>query len=301
MMKELAVLLPLYYKNELNFLIETINSLKFQTYKDFDLIVCEDGPLKKEVYSYLKDQEKFLNIVYVKNKEAGGLAKNLNSGLRLILEKNYKFIARIDGDDTCMKNRFEKQINFLKRNIDCDVVGGYIREFNSFNSKTKIIKYPLTHEQCFDFFKKRSPFAHPAVIFRKSFFKKAGLYPTENIQSYFFITPFNNKLLKQLSNYLDTNYVNFGGREDTLIWFMGFYHRCKFSNIPEIVLNYRLDDYNFNNRKTGFRRSKQMLYERLYINHFLGYGFKAYFYAFGRLILDSSPPFVKKILYKKMR
>lgn len=300
-MKELAVLLPLYYKNDVSILAETINSLKIQTFNNFDLYICEDGPLTAEAYHFLRCQEEFLDIFYVKNEKAISLAKNLNSGLRKILEKNYNFIARLDGDDICIKDRFENQIHFLKNNVACDVVGGYIREFNSFNSITKIIKYPLTHEQCFDFFKKRSPFAHPAVVFRRSFFEKAGLYPTESIQSYSFISPFESKLLKKLTNNLDTNFINFGGREDTLLWFMGFYHQCIFSNIPEVVLNYRLDDYNFKNRKVSFRRSKQMLFERFIINKHLNYGFKAYLYAIGRLILESSPGFLKKLMYKYMR
>ena len=65
---------------------------------------------------------------------------------------------------------------------------------------------PITHEECLELFKKRDCMIHPTVMFRRSYFEKAGLYPEDTY---------------------------FG--EDTMMWAKGFKSGCKFANVPEYL------------------------------------------------------------------
>ena len=55
-----------------------------------------------------------------------GLGKALEIG---ITECQYDLIARMDSDDICHPERFEKQINFMIDNPDVKVLGSWIAEF----------------------------------------------------------------------------------------------------------------------------------------------------------------------------
>ncbi len=107
-MKKLAVLLPTY--NAAPYLKESIDSVLNQTFTDFDLYVyddCSTDGSEKLIKSYPNS-----NIFYFKNEQNIGLTKTLNKGLELLLSK-YEYIARMDADDWCYPERFEKQLQVL--------------------------------------------------------------------------------------------------------------------------------------------------------------------------------------------
>lgn len=81
----------------------------------------------------------------------------------------------MDADDISLPDRIEKQICFLNEHPEIDVVGGAINEIDEEGCESgKTIVYPATPTECKKFFAKRNPLAHPAVLFRKSFFDKIG-------------------------------------------------------------------------------------------------------------------------------
>ena len=102
-----------------------------------------------------------------------GLAKNLNQGVRYSLANHFKFIARMDADDICVENRFELQYHYLNEHPSVDAVGGAISIINEHGkTQNQVVRYPKCHNECLSFFKRRDPFAHPAVMFRNSFLKR---------------------------------------------------------------------------------------------------------------------------------
>ena len=175
---ELSVLMSVYTDEKPEYLNMALESVFNQTLKAIEVVLVKDGELTNElneIISKWQKQEKTLTVLNFK--ENRGLAIALNEGLKKI---DTEFIARMDTDDICLPMRFEKQVEFLKRNPCVDVVGSYIQEINENNEIIKnIVKYPITNDECFIFFAKRDPVAHPTVMFRKSFFIKTESYYCE--------------------------------------------------------------------------------------------------------------------------
>lgn len=154
------------------------------------------------------------------------------------------------------------------------MVGGAINEIDeNGRNRGKVTSYPCTADECRAFFAKRNPVAHPTVMFRRSFFDKAGWhYPTDYVRN-----------------------------EDTRLWHEGYKHGCKIANIPDVVLNFRMTDDMFKNRRNGKAFAKSQLELRLQIKNDLGYGFMAVVYAYAMYILMISPSWLLKFAYKVLR
>ena len=270
-MNKIAVLLSVYKNDRLSRCKEALETLYAQS-EPGDIFVQIDGPIDAEFENFLEKESKRGRLAYLgRRSENLGLATSLNELLDQVRAAKYEYIARMDADDLSIPNRFEKQLRYLKEHPEVDVVGGSIEEFTDDGSYRKIVRYPLTHEEMFDFFKKRVPLAHVTAMFRRSFFEKAGLYPTSS----------------------PTN-------EDTLLWMKGFAAGCRFANLPDVLVKVRVSK-DFFSRRGGVRKSWSDFQDRLEVIRTLGYNWDAYFYAIAMLGVNLSPGFVKKILYTKLR
>lgn len=268
----IAVLLPVYAGDNAQYFQIAMQSILEQSYKHIDLIVLADGPLNTELEQVIQRVQAY-RITVIRNEENKGLAHVLNRGLEYCSEKKYAFIGRMDADDISIKERFRMQLEFLSAHPEIDVVGGAIEEIDSQgNTRKKVINYPETHHECFQFFAKRDPLAHPAVLFRSSFFDKAGFYDE-----------------------------SFRKNQDTQLWFQGFKNQCQFANIAEVVLQLRMNEDFFKSRRGGYQRALKILNQRSKINRELGYGFKAKLFAMGMFLLTISPSGVRKIAYTYLR
>lgn len=268
----IVVLFSVYNKDDPHYFELALNSLLKQSYSNLIVMIGVDGlindVLKKIVCRYVFNER--VRVVWFE--ENRGLTAVLNDLLEKSMEYNPSYIARMDADDISSLDRFEKQVNFLNSHLDVDVVGGAIKEIDSLgNANGKIINYPLTHDECFSFFSYRNPLAHPAVMFRRSFFDKAGRYK-----------------LKYKKN------------QDTALWYDGFSHGCIFANIPDVVLFFRVSNDMYK-RRGGVRYAKEVLKLRLEINEGLNYGWKANVFAYCYYFMAISPYCLKKILYKLLR
>ena len=161
-MRKLAVLLPTF--NAALYIKESIDSILYQTFHDFDLYVyddCSTDNTAEIVSSYCNPR-----IFYRKNAANLGIAKTLNRGLDELLP-DYEFIARMDADDWAYPQRFEKQLDFLDENKEillCGTQGYWLKDFNenphkgwTYPTNTSYIKYYLLFA---------ATFGHSSVIFR---------------------------------------------------------------------------------------------------------------------------------------
>ncbi|MEJ5266113.1 MAG: glycosyltransferase [Bacteroidales bacterium] len=266
--KKVVCLLPLYLKDNPQYLYFAINSIIGEY---CHVVVLCDGPITKQHEHVLEQLSGEISILKFPNNR--GLAAVLNDGIRYAFEQGYEFIARMDADDISLPDRFEKQINFLRQHPDVDVVGGAIEEIDeNGHPRGKIIRYPLTHEECYRFFAKRDPLAHPAVLFRRRFFEKAGLY---------------NEAYRK--------------NQDTQLWYAGFKNGCIFANIPDVVLQFRITEDLFKSRRSGWNRAKKMLADRWKINRELNYGASAYLFAIAMFVLTIMPSWIRKWAYQVFR
>src|SRR5690606_12236021 len=118
---EISVVMSVY--NEETYLRSAIESVLNQTFKDFEFIIFNDCSTDKTV-DILKEFEAKDNriILFEKpiNKGFKGFVENLNIG---ISKARGKYIARMDADDYCLPDRFEKQFNFLEENPEVFLTG----------------------------------------------------------------------------------------------------------------------------------------------------------------------------------
>ena len=113
---------------------------------------------------------------YVQLEKNVGLGKALEIGIN---ECSYDLIARMDSDDICHPERFEKQINFLKNNPDIKVLGSWIAEFETSPEKIESIrKVPANYEEIKEYAKTRCPLNHMTVVYWRDAVLDAGNYQT---------------------------------------------------------------------------------------------------------------------------
>lgn len=272
-MAKLAVIQSVYKNDKPEYLKKSIGSILSQTFSSFTYYIGIDGPIGQDLRNVLCSITDS-RIVIIENKENKGLAAILNDLLEKCKEGDFDYIARMDSDDIAIQNRFKLQIDHLEQNADVDALGGAINEIDEAgNDRGKVVCYPCSPNDCRAFFAKRNPMAHPTVMFRRSFFEKAGWqYPTDFVRN-----------------------------EDTRLWHEGFKHGCVIANIPDVVLNFRMTDSMFTQRRNGREFAKSQLELRKLIAKDLGYGIMAYIYAYAMYLLMISPSWILKIAYKVLR
>jgi glycosyltransferase involved in cell wall biosynthesis len=157
--------MSLYYKEIGIHLEECLHSLEIQTVPIYEIVIVEDGPLTSDLYEILSFWEKKLPIKRVILKMNMGLGMALNYGLNFC---SYSLIARMDTDDICSPQRFEKQLNVFENN-DIDICGSWISEFeNNYKSITSHRILPECHVDIVKLSKLKNPLNHPSVMYRKS-------------------------------------------------------------------------------------------------------------------------------------
>lgn len=274
-MKKIAVALPVYKKDKVEYLSKSVESLLYQTYKELYIYIGVDGPVEDDLYKCLELLGLQNRVIIERFAENRGLARVLNDLLDICFKEGFEYIARMDADDISLSDRFEKQMAYLEKHPEIDVVGGAIDEIDeNGDNRNKTIVYPETPEECRAFFSKRNPHAHPAVLFRKSFFDKLGgkKYRPEYRQN-----------------------------QDTMLWYDGMMAGTQHANIPDVVLEFRMTEAMFKRRRNGWHFAKKQFTDRLVINRGLGYGFKSDIYGFAMFCLLISPAWLKKVAYRILR
>lgn len=170
-----SVLLSVYHKENPDYLKTSLDSVFNQTLCPAEVILVEDGPLTEALYQVLDEYAARYRILRrIPLKENRGLGPALNEGLKAC---SYDLVARMDTDDICLPERFERQIQFMERYPDVDISGTCVTEFCECPSN--IIgtrKVPLMHDEITRYIRQRCPFNHPTVIFKKSKVIAAGGY-----------------------------------------------------------------------------------------------------------------------------
>lgn len=165
---KITVIIPTY--NRAKLLKRAIESVFNQTFKDFELIVVDDGSTDntKEVVSEYKE------VKYVYQENSGGAARPKNTGIKMA---QGEYVAILDSDDEWLPTKLEKQVKFLEEHPEIDVVGCNIL----INGKTKyrIPKYQNLFERMLV---TDDMGTGSAIVYRKEVFNKVGLFD-ENLKS----------------------------------------------------------------------------------------------------------------------
>lgn len=164
-LEKVSVIMGVYNANKKNMINEAIQSIVNQTYPEWELIICDDGSTDGSYDLLFEWSQRDKRIIIIRNEANKGLAYSLNHCLEYATGQ---FIARMDIDDISEPNRFQCQIEYLKEHEDimfCSTAA-YL-----FDEKGKwAIRYKKEYPKKDDFLY-TSPFIHPALMARQSFFK----------------------------------------------------------------------------------------------------------------------------------
>ena len=167
-MPRLTVLMPTY--NVASWVEEAIHSVLNQTYKDFELLVVDDGSTDDTLDHVRSIQDSRIRIAAFPDNV--GLAENLNRGLDLI---NTELVARMDGDDIAEPDWLETGIKILDTHPE---IGICSFGFQFFGTKTSLVRFPKLNEDS----KAQMLFGCTVIVpvFRKAVFTDNHLrYSTE--------------------------------------------------------------------------------------------------------------------------
>lgn len=171
-----SVLMSVYIKENPEWLKCSIDSMLNQTVKPDEIVLVEDGPLTDNLKETIKQyQSKYPNIFNIISlKKNVGLGPALNIGINNC--KN-EYIARMDTDDYSMPNRIQSQLEVFERDNELGMVGTNVSEFiDDINNVVCNVILPENNNEIINYSKKRNPFRHPSILFKKSAVLKAGNY-----------------------------------------------------------------------------------------------------------------------------
>ena len=207
---EFSVCTSIYKNDRPDFVKVALDSMLVnQSVRPDDIVLVQDGPVPGELQQVLQEYEAqypdVMNIIRLEKN--GGLGNALKLGVE---NAKYDICARMDSDDICLPDRFEKQLAYLEAHPEVDIVGGQMTEF--IETPDNIIgrrNVPLTNEDIYQYMKSRCALNHVTVMFRKEAVLKVG------------------------------NYQDWFWNEDYYLWVRMMKAGCKFANIPDVAVNVR--------------------------------------------------------------
>lgn len=167
---KISILMGIY--NCADTLSEAIDSIINQTYTNWQLILCDDCSTDN-TYNVAKSyQEKYPEkIVLVRNEVNSRLAFSLNHCLKYA---DGEFIARMDGDDISVSNRFEVQLKFLNDHPEYDLVGCAMQRFSG-DGKLADIFYSVDNPDYYTL-KNKIPYHHATIMARRKVYDELNGY-----------------------------------------------------------------------------------------------------------------------------
>ncbi len=204
MVSLVSVVLPVY--NGEKFLAEAVESILKQTYAEFELLAIDDGSTDRSSEILNGFQYSDSRVQIIKQPRNMGLIAALNTGCQ---RAKGEFIARMDADDICLPERFERQVAYLKANPQVGVVGSNLLNIDEYGVVGHVSHLPtssgyLSWRMIFG-----SYLAHPSVMVRRDLLEALGYYRPEAHRF-----------------------------EDYDLW-MRILARTQVANLPEALLKYR--------------------------------------------------------------
>ena len=262
--KKVSVLMGIY--NNSDTLEQAVGSIQAQTYTNWELIMCDDGSSDNtyEIASKLCENDD--RLVLIKNEENLGLNITLNNCLKMATGD---YIARMDGDDDCLPDRFQKQVEFLNLHPEFDIVSSRMLFFDEngvWGEHKQNIEYPQPYDVVTS-----SPICHAPVMMTKKCIIDVGGYTVDD------------KMLRV---------------EDVNLWIKLYSKGYRCYNIQEPLYRMRNNQSAFKRRKFKYRVNSTRV--RLLGCKMLNLGFKAYLKAFMPLLIGLIPAKIRMIVRRKI-
>ena len=276
-MKDLkfSVIMSIYKSDVPEYVRIAFDSLLNQSRIPDEIVIVGDGPvpaaLEAEV-SRLSErvarEKRDVVVNYLPQKKNGGLGE----AMRIAVENaQFPYLARMDSDDICLPDRFEKQMKCFEEDPELSLVGGMITEFDGTpdNIIAKRI-LPLDDAGIKKMMRGRCAVNHVTVIFKKADLLRSG------------------------------NYQPFWKQEDHYLWARMMEHGCKFRNIPDIVVNVRSGKDQIA-RRGGWRFYKSVVrvFWYMYRHGLISFGYFLYICMVRGIVQLLMPNWLRTWVYMK--
>lgn len=211
---KVSVVMAVYKNDKAPWVRESIDSILNQTLKADEIIIVVDGPIPTDIEGVLSSYSDSIKVIRVKDNT--GLWNALNVG---IAAARNELIARMDSDDIALAGRLNSQVDMFTSNVELDILGGQVDEFEIPGIVTGRRTVPEEADKIKVFARRRSPFNHPTVMYRKSFIEKVG------------------------------GYRNLRRSEDYDLWMRSIQAGAHIANMPDTLVLMRVDSDGVNRRR----------------------------------------------------
>lgn len=224
-----SVIIPMYNAQE--YIVESLESILNQTYKNIEIIIIDDASTDNSVNlvkQYTDDR-----ITLLCNRHNLRQSKTRN---KLLDISKGKYIANMDADDISMPDRIQKQVEYMEKNKDVDICGT-----NAVIVGKKTARYinnPIEDYKIKEMLNYMDALAHPTVMFRRSSLKKMNLCYDENYRY----------------------------AQDYKFWCDAKEKGANFHNIPEYLFKYRMSENNVSGKHAYEQRmfADKVIVENIY-------------------------------------
>ena len=234
---KLVVILPAY--NAENFITECLESLLNQTFSDFCILAVNDASTDNTggiLESYATKDTRLRVYHFSENQ---GEPAVMQFTMDILKEMDVEYVARMDADDVCIPQRFERQIQYLDSHPEIDILGSNAVLFYEGQTRApKFTNHPLLDKDIKAHFSlARGNIINPTTMWRHSSIKD-----------------------------LPINYAQTATAPDFHMWVQCALHQKKFANLPEPLLVYRLHQGQESKKHDKISESVQYSME-LWISH----------------------------------
>lgn len=267
-MERYSVLMTVYKNDNPEYFALSLDSMINQTIKPDEIILVKDGPITEELQKVIDNRVKCNLIKQIQLEKNVGLGLALNEGIKVC---NNDLIARMDSDDFSLPNRCELQLKEFEKNPKLDIVGCPVDEFmDDINNIVGCRDVPKSNEDIYKYARRRDPFNHPTVMYKKEILEKVGMYS------------------------------DYRKNQDTDLWIKMLENNALCMNLEEHAFRFRFDDKTYEKRKSWINT-------KILIN--IRYkawksGFNSFFdfisIAFIQLCMYGMPINFQKFIYKKI-
>lgn len=171
-----SVLMSVYSREKPDWLKLAMESMQAQSLPAQDFVLVCDGPLMPELDGVIAEKQRQMGegLTVVRLPQNVGLGNALNEGIK---HCRSELVARMDSDDISYPDRCERQVAIFNKYPEVSICSGTIVEFSEAPEMENCRRVlPERNAEIVEFAKKRNPFNHPCVMYKKSAVEAAGSY-----------------------------------------------------------------------------------------------------------------------------
>lgn len=266
----LSVLLPTYSGETPRHLGEALQSIIDQTVLPSEIVLVKDGPLGDKLEAVISEHvEKnpgLFTVVPLDENIGVGAASRI--GLK---QCSGEFVALMDSDDVSLPRRFEIQLDYLEKNPQIDVLGGFLEEYTSdLSEKIGMREVPTDPAKISRWARFRSPINNVTAMFRRQAVLEAG------------------------------NYRDYRTMQDYELWARLLVNGYTLNNIPKVLVKSRADaDMHARRGGLEYARIETMLQREFYTMGFIDFP-TLMLNLLTRVPLRLLPNAVRSLIYSKL-